>query len=55
MTVSFAESWLFELAAVEQGAIIQNLGLMSQAHRLDPDFYSRHYRPETIDDIEVLP
>ena len=31
LTVSFLESWLFELAAVEQGAIIQNLGLMSQA------------------------
>lgn len=31
MTVGFLESWLFEMAAVEQGAIIQNLGLMSQA------------------------
>jgi hypothetical protein len=31
MTVSFLESWLFELAAVEQGAIVQNLGLMTQA------------------------
>jgi hypothetical protein len=31
MTVSFLESWLFELAAVEQGAMIQNLGLMGQA------------------------
>ena len=31
MTVSFLEAWLFELAAVEQGAIVQNLGLMSQA------------------------
>jgi hypothetical protein len=31
LTVRFLESWLFELAAVEQGAIIQNLGLMSQA------------------------
>jgi len=31
MTVSFLESWLFELAAVEQGAIVQNLGLMNQA------------------------
>jgi hypothetical protein len=31
LTVSLLESWLFELAAVEQGAIIQNLGLMSQA------------------------
>jgi hypothetical protein len=30
-TVSFLESWLFELAAVEQGAIVQNLGLMGQA------------------------
>jgi len=31
MTVGFLESWLFELAAVEQGAVVQNLGLMSQA------------------------
>jgi hypothetical protein len=31
MTVSFLESWLFELAAVEHGAIVQNLGLMNQA------------------------
>ena len=31
MTVGFLESWLFELAAVEQGAAMQNLGLMSQA------------------------
>jgi hypothetical protein len=31
MTVGFLESWLFELAAVEQGAIVQNLGLMAQA------------------------
>jgi hypothetical protein len=31
MTLGFLESWLFELTAVEQGAIIQNLGLMSQA------------------------
>ena len=31
MTVSFLESWLFELAAVEQGAIVQNIGLMGQA------------------------
>ena len=31
MTVGFLESWLFELAAVEQGAIVQNLGLMGQA------------------------
>ncbi len=31
MTVSFLESWLFELAAVEQGAMVQNLGLMAQA------------------------
>lgn len=31
MTVSFLESWLFELAAVEQGAMVQNLGLMGQA------------------------
>lgn len=31
MTIGFLESWLFELAAVEQGAMVQNLGLMSQA------------------------
>jgi hypothetical protein len=31
MTVGFLESWLFELAAVEQGAVVQNLGLMAQA------------------------
>jgi hypothetical protein len=31
MTVNFLESWLFELAAVEQGAVVQNLGLMGQA------------------------
>ncbi|HLJ24227.1 MAG TPA: hypothetical protein VKT71_08985 [Candidatus Acidoferrales bacterium] len=31
MTVTFLESWLFELAAVEQGAMVQNLGLMNQA------------------------
>ena len=31
MTVGFLESWLFELAAVEQGAVVQNLGLMGQA------------------------
>src|SRR5947209_2356481 len=31
MTVGFLESWLFELAAVEQGAVVQNLGLMDQA------------------------
>jgi hypothetical protein len=31
MTVGFLESWLFELAAVELGAVVQNLGLMGQA------------------------
>jgi hypothetical protein len=31
MTVSYVESWLFELAAVELGAVVQNLGLMAQA------------------------
>ena len=31
MTISFLESWLFELAAVELGAVVQNLGLMAQA------------------------
>ncbi len=31
MTVGYLESWLFELASVELGAVVQNLGLMSQA------------------------
>ena len=30
-SVSFAESWLYEFAALEQGGILQNLGLMTQA------------------------
>ena len=30
-TISFLESWLYELVAVEQGAILQNLGLMAEA------------------------
>jgi hypothetical protein len=30
-TVEVAESWLFEFAAIEQGAMLQNLGLMTQA------------------------
>jgi hypothetical protein len=30
-TISVAESWLYEFAAIEQGAILQNLGLMAQA------------------------
>jgi hypothetical protein len=30
-TVEVAESWLLEFAAIEQGAILQNLGLMTQA------------------------
>lgn len=30
-TVGFAESWLHEFAALEQGAILQNLGLMAEA------------------------
>jgi hypothetical protein len=30
-SLSFAESWLLEFAAIEQGAMIQNLGLMAQA------------------------
>lgn len=30
-TVASLESWLYEFAAIEQGAILQNLGLMSQA------------------------
>ena len=31
MAVGYLESWLFELSGVEVGAIVQNLGLMSQA------------------------
>jgi hypothetical protein len=31
VTIGFIESWLYELAAVEQGAMIQNLGLMTEA------------------------
>ena len=31
MTISFMESWLGELAAVELGGVVQNLGLMTQA------------------------
>jgi hypothetical protein len=30
-TVGFFETWLYEFAAIEQGGILQNLGLMSQA------------------------
>ncbi len=30
-TVGFVESWLYEFAAIEQGAILQNLALMTQA------------------------
>jgi hypothetical protein len=30
-TVSYIEAWMAELAAIEQGAILQNLGLMAQA------------------------
>ena len=30
-TVGFVEAWLYEFAAIEQGGILQNLGLMSQA------------------------
>ena len=30
-TVGFIETWLYEFAAIEQGEILQNLGLMTQA------------------------
>jgi hypothetical protein len=30
-TIGFIEAWLCELAAIEQGAVLQNLGLMAQA------------------------
>ncbi len=45
MTVGFLESWLFELAAVEQGAVMQNLGLMTQALGLGgfPHFAAHPY------------
>ena len=31
MTITDLEGWLFELPAIEQGAMVQNLGLMTQA------------------------
>jgi len=31
VTIGFLEAWLFEMAAIEQGSILQNLGLMTQA------------------------
>jgi hypothetical protein len=30
-TISFIETWLYEFAAIEQGGMLQNLGLMTQA------------------------
>jgi hypothetical protein len=30
-TITFLETWLYEFAAIEQGGILQNLGLMTQA------------------------
>jgi hypothetical protein len=30
-TVGFVESWMYEFAAIEQGGILQNLGLMAEA------------------------
>ncbi|UGT63669.1 hypothetical protein [Nocardia asteroides] len=44
-TVSMIESWLYEFAAVEQGAMLQNLGLMSQALGLGgfPHFAAHPY------------
>lgn len=30
-SVSFIETWIYEFAAIEQGAMLQNLGLMTQA------------------------
>lgn len=30
-TIAFLETWLYEFAAIEQGGILQNLGLMTQA------------------------
>ncbi len=43
--VSYIESWLFELCAVELGAIVQNLGLMTQALGLGgfPHFVAHPY------------
>lgn len=44
--VSYIESWLFEVCAVELGAIAQNLGLMTQALGLGgfPHFVAHPYR-----------
>ena len=44
-TISFLESWLYEFAAIEQGAMLQNLGLMSQALGLGgfPHFAAHPY------------
>ncbi|MFN8456054.1 MAG: hypothetical protein U0401_15535 [Anaerolineae bacterium] len=33
-TIGFLESWMFEFAAIEQGGILQNLGLMAEALNL---------------------
>lgn len=43
--ISYIESWLFELCAVELGAIVQNLGLMTQALGLGgfPHFVAHPY------------
>jgi hypothetical protein len=30
-TIGFLESWMYEFAAIEQGGVLQNLGLMTQA------------------------
>lgn len=44
--VSYIESWLFEICAVELGAMVQNLGLMTQALGLGgfPHFVAHPYQ-----------
>jgi hypothetical protein len=44
-TVGFIETWLYEFAAIEQGSILQNLGLMAQALGLGgfPHFAAHPY------------
>jgi hypothetical protein len=42
-TVAAAEAWLYEFAAIEQGAVLQNLGLMTQALGLGGfSFFAAH-------------
>ena len=43
LPIGTAESWLYEFAAVEQGAILQNLGLMTQAMGLGGFAHFAHH------------